>query len=65
MLAALSRHYVNLQPPKPNGIYDEATRQSVMRIQRACGLPDTGVTDETTWNEIVQMFCCWQELCFT
>lgn len=60
MLAALSRHYINLARPALNGTYDEFTRQAVLRVQRACGLPDTGVTDEKTWNEIVQMFCCWQ-----
>ena len=42
------------------GTYDESSRQVVLRVQRACGLPDNGVTDEKTWNEIVQMFCCWQ-----
>lgn len=60
MLSAIGRHYINIHAPTPNGTYDEDTRQSVMRIQRACGLTPDGVTDEKTWSEIAQMFCCGQ-----
>lgn len=57
MLSAIGRHYINIHPPTPCGMYDEATRQSIMRIQRACGLTPDGVTDEKTWEMIAGMFC--------
>lgn len=60
MLAAISGHFINLSKPDLNGSYDEATRQAVMRVQRACGLTPDGITDERTWQEIVQLFCSWQ-----
>lgn len=60
MLAAISRHFINLGKPDLNGSYDEATRQAVMRVQRACGLTPDGVTDEQTWEHIVQLFGSWQ-----
>ena len=60
MLSAIGRHYINIHPPKPSGQYDESTRQSIMRIQRACGLTPDGVTDEQTWAHIVQLFGSWQ-----
>lgn len=56
MLCAIGRHYINIHPPKPSGQYDESTRQSIMRIQRACGLTPDGVTDEKTWEAITLMF---------
>ena len=56
MLSAIGRHYINIHPPVPCGLYDEATRQSIMRIQRACGLTPDGITQEKTWDAITQMF---------
>lgn len=57
MLAALGRRYINIHPPRPNGLYDEQTRQSIMRVQRACRLPPNGVTDQATWEALVRLFC--------
>ena len=37
----------------PDGIYGPATRSAVSRFQRLHGLPVTGVTDQTTWEQIV------------
>lgn len=60
MLASLSRHFVNLIQPTLNGVYDRITEQAVMRVQRAYGVPDTGTTDQETWDHIIYMFCCWR-----
>ncbi len=35
-----------------DGIFGEATENSVRSFQRTKGLPETGVVDETTWNEL-------------
>lgn len=37
----------------PDGIYGPSTMQAVFTIQRATGLPPTGVTDQQTWEQIV------------
>lgn len=59
MLAAISRHFVNLMQPSLNGVYDERTTESVKRVQRALGIADTGETDQETWDHIILMFCSW------
>lgn len=60
MLTALSNHFINLSRPAFTGVYDESTEEAVMRIQRACGIPDTGVVDSETFTNLAQMFCTWQ-----
>ncbi len=60
MLASISRHFVNLVQPTLNGIYDRPTEQAVLRIQKACGLPATGTTDQETWDHIIHIFCSWR-----
>lgn len=37
----------------PDGIYGPSTMQAVFAIQRAVGLPATGVVDQQTWEQIV------------
>ena len=49
MLAAISRHYVNLPQPSLNGVDDEPTAEAVKRIQRSLGITDTGETNQETW----------------
>lgn len=61
MLAAISRHYVNLAQPSLNGVYDSLTTEAVKRVQRALGIADTGETNQETWDHIILMFCCWRE----
>ena len=36
--------------PDSSGIYDEATRNSIIAFQAEKGLSQTGVTDDATWN---------------
>ena len=40
----------------PDGIYGGNTMASVAAFQRSHGLPSTGVTDQQTWEKIVEAF---------
>lgn len=40
----------------PDGIYGQATTNSVSTFQRQYGLPVTGVADQNTWERIVQEY---------
>lgn len=40
----------NVARVKPNGIYDEDTKQLVMNFQKKYGLLPTGIIDNQTWN---------------
>ena len=46
--------FFNSAVPAPNytGVYDEATRNAVIAFQAFSGLPQTGITDDATWNLI-------------
>lgn len=39
-----------------NGIYDEETAAAVRAVQGVLGLPQTGVVDETTWNDLTRLY---------
>ncbi len=43
-------------PVNITGIYDTATEEAVLEIQRINGLPETGVIDEKTWNALVREY---------
>ena len=38
----------------PDGIYGTQTRQAVAAFQRKYGIPVTGITDQSTWERIVE-----------
>lgn len=40
----------------PDGVYGEQTAAAVSEFQRLSGLPVTSVTDQQTWNRIVDVF---------
>lgn len=40
----------------PDGIYGSSTMQAVSSFQRKHGLPVTGVTDQSTWEQIVEEY---------
>ena len=40
----------------PDGIYGPSTMIAVTAFQRMVGLPVTGITDQTTWERIVQIY---------
>ena len=43
-------------PVNITGIYDAATEDGLMEIQRINGLPQTGVINEETWNALVREY---------
>ena len=40
----------------PDGIYGTQTTAAVSTFQRIQGIPVTGITDETTWDTLVQVY---------
>lgn len=38
--------------PPVDGIFDTATRDSLVQFQRSMGIPDTGVADKKTWDAL-------------
>lgn len=56
MLRAISRLNSAVPSVVPDGIYGENTVSSVRGFQRAFGLPVTGVVNQGTWEQIVQIY---------
>jgi peptidoglycan hydrolase-like protein with peptidoglycan-binding domain len=56
MLSVLSAYINSIPPLEIDGIFGPATRNAVIAAQRYFGLPQTGVVDEATWDEIYDQF---------
>ncbi len=56
MLSVLSSYIPGIPPLSVDGIYGNATRAAVLAAQRRFELPETGVVDAQTWNEIYDQF---------
>jgi len=56
MLAILSDYIPEIPPLNIDGIYGSATRNAVLAAQRRFRLPETGVVDARTWDEIYDQF---------
>lgn len=56
MLSVLSNYISSIPPVSIDGIYGPATRAAVLAAQRRFGLPETGVVDASTWNEIYDQY---------
>lgn len=56
MLSVLATYIPGIPPLSIDGIYGTATRASVLAAQRRFGLPETGVVDASTWDEIYDQF---------
>ena len=56
MLSVLSSYIQQIPPLSVDGIFGSATRNSVLAAQRYFGLPETGVVDDNTWDEIYDQF---------
>ena len=56
MLSVLSAYIPEIPPVSVDGIFGQATRAAVLAAQRRFRLPETGVVDNTTWNEIYDQF---------
>ena len=56
MLSVLSAYISEIPPLNIDGIFGSATRAAVLAAQRRFRLPETGVVDARTWNEIYDQF---------
>lgn len=56
MLSVLAEYIPQIPPIAVDGIFGPATTNAVISAQRYFGLPETGVVNETTWDEIYDQF---------
>ena len=56
MLSVLSAYIPEIPPLTIDGIFGGATRAAVIAAQRRFGLPQTGIVDFDTWDEIYDQF---------
>ena len=56
MLAVMASYIPGIPPVAVDGIYGPATRAAVLASQRRFGLPETGVVDARTWDEIYDQY---------
>ena len=56
MLSVLSEYIPQVPEVQVDGIFGPATRNAVIAAQGYFGLPQTGVVDEETWDEIYDQF---------
>lgn len=56
MLSVLSSYIQQIPPITVDGIFGANTRNAVLAAQRFFGLPETGVVDDNTWDEIYDQF---------
>lgn len=55
-LAVIGSYYERVPPVDITGEFGQMTVDSVKAFQSVFGLPQTGVVDETTWNEIYRAY---------
>lgn len=56
MLSVLSEYIPSIPPLTIDGIFGSATRAAVLAAQRRFRLPETGIVDPVTWDEIYDQF---------
>ena len=56
MLSVLSEYIPQIPLIEVDGIFGPATRTAVLAVQGWLGLPQTGVVDEDTWDDIYDQF---------
>ena len=56
MLSVLSAYINSIPQVTVDGIFGPVTRSAVIAAQRYFGLPQTGIVDEQTWDEIYDQF---------
>lgn len=56
MLSVLSAYIPEIPPVTIDGIFGNATRAAVIAAQRRFSLPQTGIVDFNTWDEIYDQF---------
>lgn len=56
MFRLLSRYLTGFVPGDSNGMHDETSVENTKLIQRAAGLPQTGVMDRRTWEMLSRLY---------
>jgi peptidoglycan hydrolase-like protein with peptidoglycan-binding domain len=56
MLSVLSAYIRQIPPLTVDGVFGPNTRDAVLAAQRFFGLPETGIVDEATWDNIYDQF---------
>ena len=56
MLSILSAYIPEIPPVAIDGVFGNATRTAVIAAQRRFGLPQTGIVDAATWDDIYDQF---------
>ncbi len=56
MLAVLSEYIPQIPPLAVDGVFGKQTKESVLAAQRYFGLPETGVVNADTWEEIYDQY---------
>ena len=56
MLRVIAEDDRRLPSVVPDGIYGPTTMHAVTAFQRMYGLPITGITDQNTWDKIVEIY---------
>ena len=55
-LAVVGAYYEAVLPVEITGTYDAQTERSVRSFQEVYGLPQTGIVDEATWNDLYRAY---------
>lgn len=55
-LSVVGAYYSSVLPIRITGVYDQQTEDSVRSFQQVFGLPQTGVMDRTTWNDLYNAY---------
>lgn len=55
-LAVIGAYYASVLPLRITGDYDAETAASVRSFQQTYGLPQTGIADRKTWNDIYRAY---------
>ncbi len=56
MLSTLSSYIPEIPPVTVDGVFGPATRNAVLAAQRRFGLPQTGIVNAETWDEIYDQY---------
>lgn len=55
-LAVVGAYYQSVQPVDITGYFGEQTEASVKSFQKVFGLPETGIVDRRTWNDLYRAY---------
>jgi len=64
MLSVLSAYIPSIPPLTVDGVFGDATRAAVIAAQRRFGLPETGIVNGQTWDEIYDQFSGIENISF-